>query len=234
MNRRAKGIYVVSAAMLLVAGMCAAASAFSLRVPQVVVQGGSLQGYLNSQGESINVNTDQVDAQVWSTTASGNSVFTLMIEYAGYANSNNVGVYNSDEAAPTLFQIFPGSASPGWHALISFPSSGFLIVTLFDENSNVITQTSYPGVHRNSFGFYLQGPGGLFYSQDGRNAGAKAQMVTYAGTGLNSGDWWLCFEDLAPGVTDDDFEDAVLVLESVNPVKTAQTTLGQLKALYRR
>ncbi|HET6462579.1 MAG TPA: hypothetical protein VFH33_02165, partial [Candidatus Krumholzibacteria bacterium] len=64
--------------------------------------------------------------------------------------------------------------------------------------------------------------------------GAKPQMVTYAGTGQNTGEWWLCFEDLAPNVTDDDFEDAVLVLESVNPVAVHPTTLGAVKALYRR
>lgn len=234
MSHSARGRFVMGAmVVLLVVGMTTYANAFTLRVPQVVVTGGSLQNYLNSQGESINVNTDQVDAQVWSTAASGNSVFTLMIEYAGYANSNAIGVYNADEGAPSLFQIFPGNASPGWHALISFPLSGNLIVTLFDASSNVIGQTTYPGVHRNSFGFYLQGPGGLFYSQDGRNLGAKAQMVTYAGTGANVGEWWLCFEDLAPNVTDDDYQDAVLVIESVNPVATQPSTLGAVKALYR-
>jgi hypothetical protein len=42
-----------------------------------------LQGYLNSQGESINVLTDQQDAQIWSSSASGNSLLTLMVEFAG-------------------------------------------------------------------------------------------------------------------------------------------------------
>jgi len=233
MSYKAKGYLACAVLAVFAVAMTTPASAFILRVPQIAVQTGSLQNYLNSQGESINVNTDQVDAQVWSTGASGNSVFTLMIEYAGYANSNAVGVYNADEPTPTLFQVFPGNASPGWHALVSFPASGNLLVTLFDASSNIIGQTSYPGVHRNSFGFYLQGPGGLFYSQDGRNAGAKAQMLTYAGTGSNFGEWWLCFEDLAPNVTDDDYQDAVIVLESVNPVKTEPTTLGAVKALYR-
>src|SRR5262249_8238006 len=69
------------------------ASAFNLRSPQVPVLGGTLQGYLNSVGESINVNTDQLDAQVWTTSVSGNATFTLMIELAGNAAANNIGVY---------------------------------------------------------------------------------------------------------------------------------------------
>lgn len=234
MNRSAKGFVAMCALALVgVASMPTHASAFNLRLPQVSVMTGSLQTYLTSQGESINVNTDQVDAQVWSTSISGHSVFTLMIEYAGYANSNAIGVYNADEASPTLFEVFAGTAQPGWHALISFMSSGNLSVTRFDENSNIISQTTYIDVHKNSFGFYLQGPGGLFYSQDGRNPSSAARMVTYAGTGQNFGEWWLCFEDLPVGSSDQDFEDAVVILESVVPVPTEATTWGSVKARYR-
>jgi hypothetical protein len=220
--------------MIGAAGMASHASAFNLRVPQVPVGGGSLQAYLNSKGESINVLTDQINAQVWSTSASGNSVFTLMIELAGNASGNAIGVYNASEGAPTLFEIFPGSAAAGWHALISFQGSGNLVVTLFDNNSAFLGQVTHLNVDSNAFGFYLAGPGGTFYSQDGRNAGAQAQMLTYAGTGVNFGEWWFCFEDLevASG-SDQDFEDAVVILESVVPIATKQVTWGAVKGLYR-
>jgi len=231
MNFSVKRMVAVGAlAMLGAAAMASDASAFGLRVPQVPVGGASLQNYLNSKGESINVLTDQVNAQVWSTSASGNSVFTLMIELAGNASGNALGVYNANDGAPTLFEVFPGSAAQGWHALISF-SSGNLVVTLFDNNSLIMGQALYVGVDKNAFGFYLAGPGGTFYSQDGRNGGTAAQMLTYAGTGMNFGEWWLCFEDTAGG--DRDFEDAVVILESVVPVATKQATLGAIKALYR-
>ena len=100
--------------VVLLAGLAASANAFSLRVPQVPVSGSSLQTYLSNPpiNESINVLTDQLDAQVWNTSVSGNATFTLMIEFAGNAGGNSLGVYNANNPAP-LFQVFPGAASAG-------------------------------------------------------------------------------------------------------------------------
>ena len=58
------------AASLALGAMLATSASAALRVPQVVVNGGSLQGYLNSKGESINVLTDQNAAQTWASTVS--------------------------------------------------------------------------------------------------------------------------------------------------------------------
>jgi hypothetical protein len=227
----------VAAAGLAALGLATIASqsgAFVLRVPQVPVLGGSLQAYLNSEGETINVLTDQVNAQVWSASASGNSVLTLMIELAGNADFNSLGIYNADVGASPLFQIFPGGAIAGWHAMVSFKDNGSLVVTLFDENSIVQGQVVYADVHSNSYGFYIQGPGGTFYSQDGKNPGAAAQILTYAGTGQNFGEWWICFEDTGLGNgSDQDYDDVVAIMESVVPVATKAMTLGGVKALYR-
>ena len=208
-----------------------AEAAFSPRVPQVAIGGGSLQGYLNGVGESITVGTDQLDAQTWSTTISGNSTFTLMLEFAGNAAGNAIGVYNGSAAAPALYQIFPGAAAPGWYATAHFGLGGSLVVSLFDNNSAYQGQSAYGGVDKNIFGFYLQGPGGTFYSQDYRNSGGAAMVLTYAGTGQNLGCWWQAFEDTQNG--DRDFDDAVLFVESVNPVPTGNTSWGRLKGLYR-
>jgi hypothetical protein len=210
------------------------AAAFSLRVPQAVINGASLQGYLNGVGESINVYTDQVDAQVWSTSISGNSTFTIMIEYAAFAPSNSVGIYNIDDPnpVPALFQVFPGAASVGWFATAHFGAGGSLVVSLFDNNAVFQGQAAYAGVNRNRFGFYLQGPAGLFFSDDSRNGG-NPQMLTYAGTGINFGTWWECFEDLPWTTGDRDFEDAVLLIESVAATPTQGMTFGRLKKLYR-
>jgi hypothetical protein len=222
---------VALVATAVVFSVSVAQAAFPLRVPQVVVNpgDGSLQGYFNGVGESINVATDQLDAQTWSTTISGNSTLTLMLEIAGNAPSNAIGVYNGNDAAPVLYQVFPGAATPGWHALAHFGAGGSLVVSLFDQNAVYQGQTAYAGVDKNNFGFYLQGPGGTFYSQDYRNAGA-AHVLTYAGTGVNFGCWWQCFEDLP--ASDNDFNDAVLFVESVAPVPAAQTSWGRIKSLY--
>jgi len=203
-------------------------------VPQVAVGGGSLQGYLNGVGESINVNTDQNAVQTWLTTVSNNATFTLMIELAGNAPSNAIGIYNGGAVAPPLYQVFPGAASAGWFATCSFRNAPVrVVVNLFDDTATFQGQNTYLGADASNFGYYLQGPGGLFYTQDARNAGGDPQALTYAGTGNNSGQWWLCFEDLPFAGSDHDFEDAILFLESVNPTPVTKTTWGALKVRFR-
>lgn len=240
MNHRLRAF--VATAVLTVLGVVAVAShanAFVLRLPQVPVLGGTLQGYLNSKGESINVLTDQQDAQIWGSSASGNSLLTLMVELTGNAPANEIGIYNGSNPAPPLYQIFPGAAAPGWFAVMSFKTAPVrVVITLFDDFSNVVGSTTYLGVDPDNFGFYIRNPanGITLYSQDGRNPGASAQMLAYAGTGGNYGEWWLCFEDTAVtgGGSDQDYDDAVCVLESVHPLPTTQATLGSLKAMYRK
>src|SRR5262245_10939668 len=109
MKRSATRFTAFFAALSVVALLATGASA-ALRAPQVVFVSGSLQGYLNGVGETINVNTDQDATQTWQTTVSNNSTFTLMIELAGNAASNAVGIYNASLAAPPLYQVFPGAA----------------------------------------------------------------------------------------------------------------------------
>jgi hypothetical protein len=216
--------------------LASAAGAFDLRAPQVGFCSASLHSYLTSVGENaINVAADQVDGQVWSSTASGNAEFTLQIELAGNAAQNTIGVYNTDDVNPTLFQVFPGAASHGWYATIYFAVSGSLTVQLYDNHGAYQGGTVYAGVNRNKFGFYLQGPGGMFYSQDSRNGG-KTQILTYAGTGNHYGSWWQCFEDLRYQYPNclTDFEDAVLYVERVNPVPARGLTWGAVKGLYDR
>ncbi len=218
-------------ALVAIAGTASAA----LRVPQIAVGGGGLQGYLNSVGESINVNTDQNAAQRWASTVSNNSTFTIQVELAGNAASNSLGLYNaSTVGAPLLYQVFPGAATAGWFAVASFRTAPVrVVVNLFDANAALQGTVTYLGADKNDFGFYLMGPGGLFYTQDSRNGG-NAQALTYAATGINSGSWWLCWEDLAiGGGSDQDYDDAVLFLESVNPVPVSQTSWGQLKSRFR-
>ena len=214
--------------------LVAASASAALRVPQIAVGGGSLQGYFNGVGESINVNTDQNAVQTWVTTVSNNATFTLMIELAGFAGSNNIGLYNAGDVAPALMQVFPGAATAGWFATTSWRSGPTrVIVNLFDQDAVFQGSTTYLGADASNFGYYLSGPGGLFYTQDARNGGV-AQALAYAGTGNNAGQWWLCWEDLPiGGGSDQDYDDAVLFLESVNPTPVMSTSWGQLKKRFR-
>lgn len=203
----------------------------ALRVPQVPVLGGTLQGYLNANDGGINVATDQNAVQTWATTVSNNTTFSLMIELSGNAATNSVGIYNGAAAVPALYQVFPGGATTGWFATVAFRNSPTrAVVNLFDQNSVLQGSTTYLGADRTNFGYYISGANGTFYSQDYRNPASSAQALTYAGTGINIGQWWLCFEDTHVSVGDQDYDDAVLFLESVNPTPVSHATWGSLKA----
>jgi hypothetical protein len=222
---------VAAVAALSLVTIASSAGAFVPRSPQVAFASASLQNYLNSVGESINVATDQLDGEVWASSVSGHAAFTLMMELSAAAPANAIGVYNINDPVPALFQVFPPVAGPGWYAVASF-SGGNLVVSLFDNNSTYLGQSFYAGVNANAFGFYLQGPGGLFFSDDARNGGLP-QELTYAGTGQNFGDWWQCFEDSPYIATASDFDDAILLLQSVVPIANEDATWGGVKNLYR-
>ena len=231
-----KRVATVIIGLITLLGIAGTASA-ALRSPQVPVAGGTLQGYLNSVGESINVLTDQQDIQRWAATVSNNSTFTIQVELSGNAAANQLGIYNASLAVPPLYLVFPGAATSGWFATASFRTAPVrVVVNLFDNNATFIATTTYLGADRNDFAFYLSEPGGLFYTQDARNPCGAAQALTYAGTGLNSGSWWLCWDDAQRGCggpSDSDFDDAVLFLESVNATPASTTSWGQLKARFR-
>jgi hypothetical protein len=218
------------AALMVIAGTASAA----LRSPQVTVLGGGLQGYLNSADGGINASADQNAAQRWAATVSNNSTFTIQVELSGNAASNALGLYNASAASPTLYQVFPGAATTGWFAVASFRNTPTrVVVNLFDDTAALQGTTTYLGADRNDFGFYIAGSAGTFYTQDSRNSG-NAQALTYAGTGMNAGQWFLCFEEQSlSGGSDQDYDDAVLFLESVNPTPVSKASWGTLKSRFR-
>ena len=214
--------------LLTLVAFAATASA-ALRVPQVPLSDGTLQGYLNVADGGINAATDQEDAQRWASTVSSNSTFTIQVELGAFAPSNTIGIYNASLAAPPLYQVFPGAATAGWFAVASFRTGPTrVVVNLFDNNASLMGTSTYLGADRNDFGFYLNSPSQMSWTQDARNGAGEARALAYKGTGLNSGQWWLCFEDWI----DYNFSDCVLFLESVNPTPVNKTSWGELKKRF--
>lgn len=235
MKHSANVVRMAAVAAVVVATFAAGvSSAAGLRVPQVSVTPTRLQDYFDSVGQTINAYTDQYDIQCWSTTVSNNATLTLMVELtAGLAPVNAFGIYNCASGPnPATYQVFPGAAEAGWFAVASFFPSGQLVVNLFDASASLVSTSTYTGVDRHNFGFYLQNTGGTYYSEDSRNGG-HAQALTYAGTGASAGQWWICWEDLPFSQADFDFEDMVVFVESVNPpLPVASSTWGAIKSLY--
>lgn len=215
----------------------------ALRVPQVPVIGGSLQAYLISVGESINVNTDQDATQTWSHTSSGTTTYTIMFQGTPSPNIQQFGLYNASAVIPPLFFLLSGAIGPQGFSTATFQPGNILVVNRFDANSNFLSTTTFGGVDPTNFGFYLSTFGGTVFTQDARNPGGAARAITFKGTGANLGTWWLCWDELspagpadlgaAPGGADQDFDDLVLLLESVNPTPVSKTSWGTLKARFR-
>ena len=233
MKRPATPLAALLSAFVLSMALAGTASA-ALRVPQVAVLGGTLQGYLNGVGESINVLTDQEDTQAWTKTVSNTQTHTIQFQGTVNANQHILGMYNSSAPAPPLYVLMSGGVGVLGFSTATFGAGGQLTINRFDSNGNFLSSTVYAGADPNGFGFYLQGPNGTYFSQDARNPGGLAQALSYKGTGANAGTWWICWEENSRAAgADNDFDDEVLLMESVNPTPVNKTSWGQLKTRFR-
>ncbi len=170
-----------------------------------VLPGGEtpLQTIINSNisGMSLNVNTNQVaNDMYWSSV--GSSSAYLVIEIAGFADTNAFGIYEKGSPSNKI-QLFAGSAS-GFSGPVS------LTVPL-------------PWT---AFGFYMEDDpqGFTWYSDPSLNAGGQQDhFVTYGGQtgatfhGVNfdSNDYLFGIEDLNLG--DQDYNDMVVLAQNISP-----------------
>jgi hypothetical protein len=222
--------------IVLLAGLAATASLASaaLRVPQVPVIGGGLQAYLISVGETINVNTDQDATQTWSHTISGTTTYTIQFQSSPNAPTQQFGMYNASAVIPPLFFLMSGSVGPLGFSTATFKPGNLLIVNRFDALANFLSTTTFGGVDPTNFGFYLSTAAGTVFTQDSRNPGGLARAITFQGTGANAGTWWLCWDEpLAGAPGDQDFDDLVVLMESVNPTPVSNSSWGELKKRFR-
>jgi hypothetical protein len=210
----------------------------ALRQPQAAVAGSGLQDLFNSEGEVIDVQTDQQDAGLlrsgpFNNPAGSFSVQITLVRTSGVAS----GIYLGHESAPAFIQVFSDSTPAGWFALVTFRDNPTrVVVNVFDAGNAHISTVTTLGGDRFGIGMYVSGPAGTFYLQDERNPGGRPQVLCYFGTGINSGSIWLCAEDhsLAAGA-DSDFDDVVwfneTAFQAVTPVE--HSTWGSLKARFR-
>ena len=180
-------------------------------------------------GGSSSVNTstdclgDGADA-LWQIGATGGSHTTIVVEIAGFAGSNTFGIWDAANPANRV-QIFSGADSSGDDALFSILADGSVRLNFVD------TGIDFAG---NKFGFYLDSPAGLFFSDTSLNADQTDHMYAYQGQGdtiqvlpfapgpWDPNTWLLAWEDLFGG-GDKDFRDFVVLVESVSPVPEPST-----------
>ena len=214
----------------LVVVLCLTATAHAaLRSPQIPVSGTALQAFFTSQGQLIDVHTQQLDLQTVSLSVGTTIEFHM--PFGLDPNANVLGIYDAGLAAPPLCPIFPGSASNGWYAVLSFRSSPMrAVVYLFDASSALQGSNTYLGVDPSYLGFYLQSLGATFYSQDERNGGAR--LLAFDAVGTLAGSTWFAWET-GPG-PGGDFADSIwLVPNALAPVPVSHTSWGTLKQRFR-
>ncbi|MGH8184136.1 MAG: DUF4114 domain-containing protein [Rhodanobacteraceae bacterium] len=190
-------------------------------------------------GPTYNPYTQQaVPSAYWSIGATGVSENKIVLELAGNANTNTFGIYDPTNKNNYL-QLFSGPASAGWTTtLINLGNGNY--TAQYSNASGIFQgqQTAHFGV-TNLFGYYLGAASNTptFYSDSKLNqdpgstyANGTPHMVAYDGnnqttikTGNTSGtflsnEWLLAWEDTSFMKSDLDYNDFVVLVESVHPV----------------
>jgi hypothetical protein len=179
-------------------------------------------GITTGGSSSVTANTDCLadsNDSNWSISGSGLSGTTMIIEIAGQAGSNTFGIYDSTNSSISI-ELFDGAASAGSQVVMSIKNDGSVEINL------TATGTVFAG---NSFGFYMDTINGTFYSDTSLNGDLFDHMLAYQGTGdeitvgnnapgvWSANEYILAWEDLPVGSSDKDYNDMVLIVESVNP-----------------
>jgi len=201
----------------------------------------SLQNVLDSHTQggvsSVDVNTDYLDDEMdssWRITATGGSVATIVIELAAYANLNEFGVYDPYDPTKKV-TIFTGSEGEGAMATLSILLDGSVVLNTVDTGVNF---TSFV------FGYFLKTPNSdpnvYFYSDSSLNADGYDHMLAYQGKDVDyfspdpdvypyglwsDQEFVLAWEDLPGNSSDGDYDDFVVMVESVDPIPEPATML---------
>jgi hypothetical protein len=153
------------------------------------------------------------------------------MELAGYAGSNRFGIYDVNDVTQRL-QLFSGADSAGAVARFQVRSDGSVYRDFAATGLTFSSQL---------FGFYLETPTGIWYSQSLFNSDGDDHMVAYQGQGDtiesphgDTGTWGsdlflLGWEDLTARSWDQDYNDFVVFVGGVKGANVPEpATLGLL------
>ena len=212
-------LYYAAVFLLLTGTLFADISPINTNRPATIGVSGemTLQAMLNSiYGPAVvDVTTGQQNDGMWQISGGnfGGTMPIIQFEQAGNSNSNEFGIW-SEDVLGTLHEavIFAGVAAPGAIATLTWgPSDSHTVTIATSGVSNMVS-----GIDRYAFGFYLNGPGGKFYTVDELNGGT-AQALAYVSGKPDR--WTLAFEDLKIGNgADGDYNDFVVTAESLQSV----------------
>lgn len=181
---------------------------------------------------SIDVTTDQARLdERWALGGTGLAFSQIVIEIAGNANYNTFGIYDIRDHTRTV-EMFSGAAGAGSRSALSIATDGS--VWAGDLFSGGFRDTGID-FNQNAFGFYLDTPSGIWYSEAHLNSDSADHMVAYDGQfdliklpNSLPGYWLpneyvLAWEDLPSAHWDYDYNDFVVMVESVTGVPEPAT-----------
>jgi MYXO-CTERM domain-containing protein len=159
-------------------------------------------GYTHSNSIA-ELNANQSPAETFALLRSDSEV-TLIIEDAGYSNSNRLGIYSLRDTRLTATLFTGGDSAPSTATLV-FGAGGLLLL-----NGSVVSSD-----FGSEFGFYLKNnrEGFTWYSETAMNPDGYDHFVAFEDDGV----LWAGFEDLRGG-GDEDFNDLVFRMTSVTSV----------------
>lgn len=168
-------------------------------------------------------------------TAAQGAAATILIEVAGYASQNTLGIYDMNDPTRRL-QLFAGSAGSDASRIltVSATDGGYQFTVTRSDTGNVLGTSVFSS---QSFGYFLttpEFPGRDFFSDTAINADGTDHLYGYQGNGgmfldnnyvppslrgltFDAGMYLLAWEDLYGG-GDRDYQDMVVVTQSITPV----------------
>jgi len=183
-----------------------------------------------SVGNGVNPYTDQVSpASYWSINATGGSENTVMLTLTGNASGLQFGIFDPTDTSNKL-ALFDGGTK-GYHTSLFGDGAGSFFATSYTNvfGSPGTTSPTVTFGDGNLFGYYLTNGTTTFYSSLMLNKDGTSHVVTYAGDGTNKvaltngwfnpGEYLMAWED----GTDLDYNDFVVMIESVHPVPEPAT-----------
>ncbi len=180
-------------------------------------------GHLNAYG-------DQSDVALWQKAEGQIDAYMISMFTAA---DGVLGIYSASTGMEVDLASFGAPADPNGGGIGSGPISVGFEVT---DSGYLFVDGVSMGLFGETFGFYWKANNSTFYTEDDKNDGGKARSLNYvldegmvvdrnaygvlgavgstSFTAQGNNDWLLAWEDW----TDNDFNDAIFLVEDMNPV----------------